>query len=245
MKTKLLILIFFPLVFLSQSFSKQRIEFLTKQLKGENIDARFGEEKAISICNELYMLSKEENDKSGMLIAITYRSRAYITRMDTNACLKSVEEGLPIAEELKSYKDWVSLLLYKAKSLMLVKDFDNARSCFSKAFKIVNLIDDKNTMHKEKYYIYENLALYSIPLFKDYNKRSYKDSILYFALKSYSEISKVPDPCPQKGQSLQNIAFAYDTQGNYKEADKYYDYAEKRQIKENDKRYIANVYALR
>ncbi|MBB4807196.1 tetratricopeptide (TPR) repeat protein [Chryseobacterium defluvii] len=249
MKTKLLILIFFPLIFCSQNFSKQRIEFLKKQIRGNNIYVRFGEEKVLSMCDELYTLSKQEDDKKGMLTAALYRSQVYSNRMDTNACLKSVEIGLPLAEELKSYPDWASLLQYKAKSLFQAKNFEDARSCYSRAIKIIDQIDDKNTLHFRKFYIYDNLTEYSKHLFKENNNSNYKDSILYFALKSYSEISKVSDTFsfknPTLGQALQHIGVAYNLRGNYKEADKYYDYAEKIQIKEGDKRFVANVYMLR
>lgn len=249
MKIRLLILILFPLIIGAQDFSKQRIEFLKKQIHEKDIYAKLGDEKVLSICDELYTLSKEEGDKKGMLIAAIFRSEIYSNRMDTNSCLKSVEEGLPVAEELKSYSDWAALLQYKAKSLIQANNFDDARSCCSKSLKVINQINDKNIVHFRKYYLYDNLTYYSTLLVKKDNDKNYKDSILYFALKSYSEISKVSDKFPYKnpilGQALQNVGKAYEMQKNYKEADKYYNSAEKIQIKENDKRFLANIYLLR
>ncbi|WP_156104442.1 tetratricopeptide repeat protein [Chryseobacterium populi] len=249
MKTKLFIFLFFPLILWSQNFSKQRIELLKKQIHEKDVYAKLGDQKVLLMCDELYTLSKEEGDKKGILIAIIFRAEIYSNRMDTDSCLQSVEEGLPIAEELKSYSDWAALLQYKAKSLMQVKNFDDARSCYSKALKVIDLIDDKNILHFRKYYIYDNLISYSSHFFKEYNKNNYKDSVLYYAQKSYSEILKVSDKFPYRnptlGQAVQNVGVAYDMQGNYKEAEKYYDYAEKIQIKEDDKRFIANVYLLR
>lgn len=245
MKTKVFILLFFPLVLWAQNFSEQRIEFLKKQIHEKDIYAKLGDEKVLSICDELYTLSKEAGDKKGMLIAVIFRSEIYSNRMDTNSCLKWVEEGLPIAEDLKEYSKWAALLQYKAKSFIQVKNFDDARSCYSKALKVI----DKNTLHFRKYYIYDNLISYSTYLFKEYDKSEYKDSMLYFAQKSYSEIVKVSNEFPYKnatlGQAVQNIGVAYDIRGNHKEADKYYNHAEKIQIKENDKRFLANVYLLR
>ncbi|MGG5207676.1 tetratricopeptide repeat protein [Chryseobacterium sp. MIQD13] len=249
MKTRLFIFLFFPLILWSQNFSKQKIETLKKQIDAKDAYEKLGQKKLLSLCGELYTLSKDAGYKRGMLEALLDYALIYGNGSDTDSALKSIAEALPLAEELKNYEYYSFLLQIKARALAEAGNFDEARISFSRALKGVDQIKYEDTLHFRKALIYSDLQDYAILADEAYPNAGYKDSTLYFAKKSYSEIQKAPNSFKAKnkalGQIVRMLGTAYHQNGNHKEANVYYDQAEKILAAEGDKRFIAGLYAFR
>jgi hypothetical protein len=79
MKTFLFIL-FLPIFVSSQNFLKQNIDSKIKQINDEKFQNTYGDDKVLAICQELYDLSREDDNKMGMLIAISKRAQIFVNR---------------------------------------------------------------------------------------------------------------------------------------------------------------------
>ena len=229
MKTFLFIL-FLPIFVSSQNFLKQNIDSKIKQINDEKFQNTYGDDKVLAICQELYDLSKEDDNKMGMLIAISKRAQIFVNRSDNNACLKLMPEALSLSESLNDYYYKTALYESKGTALTMAADYDNARKSFSNALAASNSIKDKDQLHFKKSSVYLFLVDYCHYAFEASKNKIYKDSMTYFAKNAYSEAIKISDKYTSKneriGQSLRIMGSIAAFNNKLADAEKYLDQAE-------------------
>lgn len=243
------LLLLFSQFFFLQNISNEDLNFKIKQVADQQANAKYGEKRLMLMSHELYTLSKKANNKEGMLTAIVQRAMIYGNRSDTNECLKQVAEGIPLAEELKDYNYFATLLELKGKALMYAENYREARKRFLEALKTIAFIKDSDKKHVRAMSLYGMLVDYSCRTDVLYPNAGYRDSILYFSKKSYDEAVKISEKNPDKirglGQAIRLIGTAYLKQDKKSEAGKYFDLAETILIKDEDKRFLAALYVFR
>ncbi|MGE8555580.1 MAG: tetratricopeptide repeat protein [Chryseobacterium jejuense] len=252
-KTYFFSLVFFCLPFFlySQHSQEQIIKDGINQLNGLTATSKNEEKRIVSLSNELYHLSKNAGHKKGMLISLCHLAQIYSNNGEINECLKVVGEGLSLAEELKSYFEYAGLLNTKGKALSVAENYSDSRISFSKALRISDLITDKDQKYMSKAEIYVYLISYAESEYNRIGKVEYKDSMLYFAKKSYDQSLKVSERKYSKkkltvGQSAKILGQVYVVyHHNYKEGERYFNMAEKLVSNESDKRYLADLYNAR
>ncbi len=252
MKIYIIIGLFFPVFFFSQSLYNQEIENRINLLKDTKESNKSEEEQTISICKSLYYMSKEVGNKRGMLIALSNLARIYDNRRNADECLKLTAEGLSLAIELKDYSKYAFLLNIKADVLYTIGSYADSRTCFSNALKSVNLVKDRDSIHFLKTGIYNSLSYYSLALNNIYHYKNYKDSMLYFSKKSYHESLRISEKFPLRdmivgysalslGNTYINLGYPY----NQKYPKYYFDIAEKLLVNASDKRLLAMLYSTK
>ncbi|AZB17693.1 hypothetical protein EG352_07885 [Chryseobacterium indologenes] len=248
MKTFLFIL-FLPIFVSSQNFLKQNIDSKIKQINDEKFQNTYGDDKVLAICQELYDLSREDDNKMGMLIAISKRAQIFVNRSDNNACLKLMPEALSLSESLNDYYYKTALYESKGTALTMAADYDNARKSFSNALAASNSIKDKDQLHFKKSSVYLFLVDYCHYAFEASKNKIYKDSMTYFAKNAYSEAIKISDKYTSKnkriGQSLRIMGSIAAFNNKLADAEKYLDQAEQIILKENDQNSIFALYMER
>lgn len=193
MKHYLFVIFFLPVFIFSQNAYDFEIENKIKQIQKRDDDGKIEEDKTISLCNELYSISKKEGYKKGMLMSIVERARIYSNRSDNDECLKITDEGVALAEELGNYNELASLLECKGSALLSSGNLSDSSVSLSKALKAAGLIKNEDTMHVRKTSIYSNLVKFAQASDELYTNTGYRDSVLYFAKKNYAESLKLSD----------------------------------------------------
>ncbi|MGE8555589.1 MAG: transcriptional regulator [Chryseobacterium jejuense] len=246
MKFYFLIYFFIPFLSFTQNLNTQIIEDKIKQLKGREAENKFEEKELITLYNELYYISKEEDHKKGMLTSLTGLSVIYSNNNNPHECLKVVNEGIILAKQLNSYIDYTSLLDSKGRALLEAGNYSDSRMNFSKALIMSDLIKDRDTMNGLKTMVFNSLSRYAEISDNEFSTAGYGDSLLYFGKKGYETSIKISEKFPKRklivGQSALLLGIAYSRERNVMNGDKYFDIAEKLFISDRDKRPLASFY---
>ncbi|MCL1665833.1 MULTISPECIES: tetratricopeptide repeat protein [Elizabethkingia] len=236
------------ILFYSQNSNEQIIKEKIKEISALQATSKTEEKRIISLSNELYYISKSAGNKRGMLISLESQAVIYMNRGDANQTLKVTTEGITLAEELKSNPWKARFLLLKAQALLFAGAYTDSRINFSKAYKITDLIDDKNIRHLLKSIIYTNLIKYAEFEYDRTGKNIYKDSIVYFAKKNYEESLQISEKkYPLKkisaGEAARLLGQAFVEDSNYIEGEKYFNISEKLLKNRGDNRVLAALYS--
>ncbi|MCL1690054.1 hypothetical protein CMU59_18365 [Elizabethkingia anophelis] len=238
------ILISLCLSFFCAAQNSNRNEIEQKKKEVENINVM--DKTIISLYKEIYLLSKEDEYKRGMLFSLTGLAAYYLNKGDTYNSIKVIEEGLLLAEDLKDYPRNAMLLEEKGAVLLTSGNHTGSRSLFSKALKIADMIKDKDSMHAVKGMVYTRLLSYTYICNEKYKNIGYKDSILYFAKKGYDETlklsGKIKGSTEMLGQSASSLGFAYSWLGYEKEGKFYFAKAENILANSLNKSFLAEIY---
>ncbi|MDX8571854.1 tetratricopeptide repeat protein [Elizabethkingia sp. HX QKY] len=247
MSLYLLICLLLPVFFYSQNSNDQIIKEKIKQLGELRPVSKDEENKIISLANDLYYISKSVDNKNGMLVSLESQAAVYMNRGEANECLKVVSEGVLLAEELKNYIWQSRFLNFKARTLLIAGNYTDSRIHFSRAFKTIDLIKNKEVRPFFKAEIYQDLINYAESEYKQNGKKIYKDSVLYFAKKNYDESLKISEKIfPRKkyyvGQAARILGEVLVEGPNYNEGEKYINIAEKLLKNGDDNRLVAALY---
>ncbi|OCA76616.1 hypothetical protein BBH99_02570 [Chryseobacterium contaminans] len=250
-KKKLLnfVLVLFPIIAFPQNFQKQKIDNLLSQINDKSNYVRLSEGEKMLLTTQLYDLSKEAGYKKGILISRIKQIQVYIAKADTNSALKLIAETLPLAKELNDNNNYAFLIEVKARALTFSKDFDEARGNFSAALQRSDFIKSNDTLHFRKVSIYTGLLDYALYAYQAFDKKAYKDSIIYFGNKAYQESQKIQAESFDKyvciGQAAQCLGSAYVSLGELEKGERLLDEAETALKKSYYPLNIAALYAFR
>ena len=228
----------------SQKLTIKKIDSLCKILEDNNAFVNLGHKKILQLSNDVYINSKKNNYGRGQLIAL---KKIIETDFNTNQ-LKDADSKIPeaiqLAEKLNDTQKLVSLIDYKAKYLIHLGFYKEAREKLNLALSLSTKISDKDKMYIMRASIFNDIGSVFEELSAE-NKNNL-DSLYYYVDRAYVEAKMISTNNPKRNRLVAQYARVNGASllyaGRYDDAAKYLDEAQKLLLHEKDTRYIVPVY---
>jgi len=228
----------------SQKLTIKKIDSLCKILEDNDAFVNLGHKKILQLSNDVYINSKKNNYERGQLVAL---KKIIETDFNTNQ-LKDADSKIPeaiqLAEKLNDTQKLVSLIDYKAKYLIHLGFYKEAREKLNLALSLSTKISDKDKMYIMRASIFNDIGSVFEELSAE-NKNNL-DSLYYYVDRAYVEAKMISTNNPKRNRLVAQYARVNGASllyaGRYDDATKYFAEAEKLLLNEKDTRYIVPVY---
>lgn len=240
----LLITVFGIINCFSQNYTVQQIDSLQKIVDDKDAFANLGHEKILKIANEVYISSRDLKYEQGQLNALKKIIEIYFNTNRFKEADGKISEALLLAEDLNDTYKFVSLLDYKAKYLIYLGFYREARENLNRALHLSEEIKDLDKRYILRASIYNSIAA----IFEESssNNKSDLDSLLHYVGMAYASAKKIGDDNPKKKRLVAQYARTNGAtllyEQKYDEAEIYLKESIELLKNEKDKRYIVPAY---
>ncbi|MCT2406238.1 hypothetical protein NZD88_01545 [Chryseobacterium antibioticum] len=223
----ILFLFLFNFSFSQNNKEIRSIDSLWAITNDKNAYAEKGSKEMLRLCTEMYYQSKNIGYDTGQLRSVTKTAEIYVNEQNYSEALKKIPEGIELAEKLKDYTNWSSLLMIQGNVNTALGYFQKGKTSLQKALLIADKIPIRDKMHYSKASIYHQIG-YNIDRKDEIeDDKIMYDSVLFYFHKAYEESEKISTTYPTRIKSIardaMNLGAGYFYQNNIPEAEKYMD----------------------
>lgn len=223
----ILFLFFFNFSFSQNNKEIRSIDSLWTIVSNKNAYAEKGSKEMLRLCTEMYYQSKNIGYDTGQLRSVTKTAEIYVNEQNYSEALKKIPEGIELAEKIKDYTNWSSLLMIQGNINTALGYFQKGKTSLKKALLIADKIPVSDKKHYSKASIYHQIG-YNIDRKDEIeDDKIMYDSVLFYFHKAYEESEKISTIYPARIKSIardaMNLGAGYFYQNNIPEAEKYMD----------------------